>query len=485
MKLKIYITLILLFSTLCFISHVMAANTKPIILTLDEAIMLSLRDNPDYITKKLQRVVDKFDVIIEKNKFEPQYSFSGDGTFTKNVNNGLLTEGHTINANGEISLKNKFGTVFTLANGNQITDAGYAPTLSAKIEQPLIRGFGPDIVEKALKDAIDTEKSKKLTFKNDSMSLIAQVTTEYFDLYTTKQNLQIEKSTLKRYKQTLKNDKIKIESGSLAKFDILQPQSDIASAEADIQRTKNSIRNNKLTLLKTLGLKLDVNIDIPKKLPLEKIINKLLLNKPLPSESKTQELALANNIEYQIEGLTLKAAKRTLLAARDDLKWKLDLTAEKDWGGNVGGWQNISSNRTSTVGLNFEVPINDISSKTGYLSARIGLQQARINYQDEERQLKIDVINNRFNVIDSKKQIALAKQAVDLQQKNLKIATLKRSLGKTSALDLSQQQDALQSRQQELLIDDLNYIKVLQTLDQQLGLLLDVWDVKLKDWSIK
>lgn len=486
MKSKMYIKLILLLSIIpCLISQAIAANTKPLVLTLDEAIMLSLRNNPDYISKKLQRVVDKFNVIIEKNKFEPQYSFSGDGVLSKNVNRGLLTEGHTINANGEISLKNKFGTTFTLANGNQITDTGYAPTLSAKIEQPLIRGFGSDIVEKALKDAIDTEKSKKLTFKNDSMSLVAQVTTEYLNLYGEKQNLLIEQSTLKNYEQTLKNDKIKIEAGSLAKFDILQPQSDIASAKADIQTSKNQIRNDKLTLLKTLGLKLDAKIAIPKELRLDKIIKKLLFNKSLPSESKSQQLALANNVSYLIEGLTLESAKRTLLAAKDALKWKLDLTAQKDWGGNVGGWKDISNNRTSSIGVDFEIPINDISSKTGYLAARIGLQQARINYQDDERQLKIDVINNRLNIIDSKKQIELAKQALELQRKNLKIATLKRSLGEISALDLSQQQDTLQSRQQSLLENEISYVKNLQTLDQQLGLLLDVWGIKLKDWSIK
>jgi outer membrane protein TolC len=461
----------------------MAATTKPMLLTLDDAIMLSLRNNPEYITKKLQQTVNKFQVVIEKNKFEPQYSFSGDSTFTRNVSNHVVTQTHEFNANGEISLKNKYGTTFTLANGNKIDDNGYFPTVSAKVEQPLIRGFGSNVVESALRDAIDQEKSQKLTFKNDSMSLIAQVTTDYFELYKAKQNLLIEKSTLKRYKQTLKNDQIKIAAGSMAKFDVLQPQSDIASAKADIQKSENDIRNNRLILLKTLGLKLDAKIIIPKKLPLEKIIKRLLFNKTQPpSENKCQQLALANNIGYQIEGLTLETAKRTLLVAKDALKWQLDLTAEKAWNtGTLSGLSRIWRNHDTTVGLKFAVPINDITSKTGYLAARIGLQQSRINYQDEKRQLQIDVIRYRFNVVYSKKQIELSKQAVELQRKNLGIATLKRSLGKMSSLDLSQQQDTLQSRQQALLESEISYISDLQTLDQQLGLLLDVWDVKIKD----
>jgi len=457
-------------------------TTKKMVLTLDDAIMLALRHNPDYISEKLTRVVQKYSLVVARNEFEPQFKLEGNANYNHSFADNLITKTYTAGATGEINLKNKFGTVFTFTNTNPVNNTGYSPTVALQIEQPLLRGFGPAIVEQALNDAIDTEKINQLKFKNTTMDLIAGITTKYLTLYQSQQELLIDQQTLKNYQQTLKNNKIKIKSGSMAKSAILQNQADIASEKVTIENDKNQIMSNKLTLLKSLGLKLDAQIHLPKKIFLDKVIKQLLLNKnqPLPLY-KCQHLALTNNIDYQVGAFAISEASRTLIAAKDALKWKLDLTANHTWGGNIGGWSKIARTRDNNLGIKFDIPIDDIKSKQGYLTARIGLRQANIAYQDEGRQLKINVLDDRHSVISKQRQIILAKQAVILQQKTVNVAAIKQNAGLITNFELSQQQQDLQTAQQQLISTIIDYIYSLQNLDERLGVLLDAWKIKPRD----
>lgn len=477
-KLIIISTLLTLINGWSNLATAALPESKQLTLTLDDAIMLALRNNPSYISDKLSRIVQKYDVVVARNEFEPQYKFDGETKYNHNYASTLNTETRTFSANGEVSLKNKFGTVFTFTNSNPINDTGYSPTVALKIEQPLMRGFGPEVVEKALNDAIDNEKINQLKFKNTTMDLVAKITQEYLDLYKSQQTLLIDQHTLQNYQQNFKNTEIKIKAGSVAKSENLQNQADIASEEVTIENDKNQIRTNKLTLLKSLGLKLDAKIDLPKEIPLNKIIQRLMLNKKQPpSLYQCQNLALINNISYQIGAFTISAAERTLIAAKDAKRFKLDFTADKTWGGNTGGWSKIARTRDGNIGLKFEVPIDDVNLKKDYLSARIGLQQANIEHQDEGRQLKIDVLNDRDSIISGKQQIDLARQAVILQQKTVNVATIKQKAGMITNFELSQQQQSLQTTQQQLISSIIDYIYSLQTLDERLGILLDAWKI--------
>src|SRR3990167_2808769 len=55
-------------------------------LTLKEAILLSLRNNPSIQSADLGRVIDKFSLLVAHNAYEPQFTLGGQGSFANGSN---------------------------------------------------------------------------------------------------------------------------------------------------------------------------------------------------------------------------------------------------------------------------------------------------------------------------------------------------------------------------------------------------------------
>ncbi len=95
---------ICIFSTQAF-----AQSKKPIILTFKDAIYLALRNNPDLESAELDRVTDKYALVVAKNQFEPrvdmQASYDRGWTTTNDDVTNLRTKNmtRTTNINPTIS----------------------------------------------------------------------------------------------------------------------------------------------------------------------------------------------------------------------------------------------------------------------------------------------------------------------------------------------------------------------------------------------
>src|SRR5690349_732337 len=82
-----FIVFMLIFS-LSFASYGQNKMTKPLELSLDEAILLAVRENPNIQLKQLNYIESKFGVIVAKWKFHPQFQFTAARTLTRTVTAG-------------------------------------------------------------------------------------------------------------------------------------------------------------------------------------------------------------------------------------------------------------------------------------------------------------------------------------------------------------------------------------------------------------
>ncbi len=53
------------------------------LLTMDEAIVLALRNNPSIHSSRLQRISDKYALELADYQFQPQFQFGASATFTE------------------------------------------------------------------------------------------------------------------------------------------------------------------------------------------------------------------------------------------------------------------------------------------------------------------------------------------------------------------------------------------------------------------
>ena len=476
-----------------FSPQTFAQSKKTMILTFKDAIYLALRNNPDLESAELERVIQKYVLVVAKNAFEPQYGLEASyDRGWQTINNATTdvrtkTISRSTNIQPTVTLNNHYGTTFTLAGENPRGRQYYNPSLTMTVEQPLIQGFGKAVVDATLNDAIDTETSNKIALKQSTIATINTVMSDYLNLIQSKKQLAINQETLQSNKRLVANDIIQIKAGQTAPADIYQDQAQVAASKSTIESDKNTLQQEKYTLLTDLGLSSDANIDLPDNVNLTSI-NKLLLGKSkLVSSAVAKKLIIANSPQYQIDGIALRSLRRTVITAKDALNWKLDLTASETAGAGSDGGQNkgfasLSNHRNHVedVGLKLTIPIDDVSSKQGLIDARIFLEKAQIAFENEKRTLEIDALNDINTVTQDKATIALDQEYVDLQKKTLNTANLKKQAGQISGFEVIQYQQNLTSAQTNLISSTISYLNALQQLDLDLGITLDLLNIKIR-----
>jgi len=435
---------------------------------------------------ELDRVVQKYAVVVAKNEFEPQFSLTGSLSRTISQSDNSTTGTTSYSITPEASIKTGIGTEFTFTSNNPVVDNQYNPALILKITQPLIRGFGQAVVEASLNNALDSEAINKLNLKNTVITTINQVITNYFAVVQAQKTLVTDRLSLKRYEDTVANDQAMITAGRMARGDIVQAQAQVETQKVSIENDINNIKQAHLTLLDSLGIDIYANVQLPKTIDFRSIAS-TLIGKKMLTLNEFNAFALKNNINYQTTGISLKQLARDVVVAKDNQRWKLDLTASQTAGGGTGGGKNSGleslvngRNHATEAELDLSIPIDDVAAKQQEIQTTIALQQANINYKELKKQLEIN-ITNAYNTIQStRQQVVLAERALALQQRTVEIARIKRNAGRLSTFELLNDQRDLTTADQTVTNSLITYINSLTVMNQILGTTLDRFGIWIK-----
>lgn len=455
-------------------------GTKSAVLTLQDAVLLALRFNPEVRNAQLDRITQKFALLSARNQFQLQYQLTGGFQY-----NGGLTDTQSYTLSPQVSWNTPTGGTVSaaLAETGSLhvpgTTASPQSALTVSVTQPLLRGAGEDVTLANLRNAYDQEAINKLTLKQTIMSTITSVITAYRQVVSDEENITIQKDALQNNEESLRDTQLQIQAGRVARTEAVQAEQSVAQSRFALSQAENQAANDRQALLTSIGLNPYTAVTIPNKIDIDEA--------PLPNLSQSIALALENNPGYQGDLVNLKVLRRQLLIAKDAQRWQLNLAANVTTGSNVFGGSNgppetifsfAKSNRT--VGLNFSIPIENYSLRSQLISARVALQEAEIN----NRQARWQVITNITTLLQdltyAKEQIGFAAQSLQLQQQNYAISRRKLSYGLISLLDLKNQQQNLTSAQQSLLSAQIAYLNALSNFELQVGTTLDVWGVTLR-----
>ncbi|MFI4962528.1 MAG: hypothetical protein ACHP6H_01580, partial [Legionellales bacterium] len=107
---------------LVLLPGILWASKKPMSMSLDEAILLSLRFSPVVKAAEIQRVVDKFNLSVARNQFEFQYALTGLANQTNTVAGGnpLNIDGN-YNTSATVTKETAYGTQYNLTMTNPVT----------------------------------------------------------------------------------------------------------------------------------------------------------------------------------------------------------------------------------------------------------------------------------------------------------------------------------------------------------------------------
>ena len=463
------------------------AATKAPVISLNDAIMLSLRYSPIVKSAEIQRVVDKFNLAVAKNQFEFQYALTGAANQTNTVaNDAPLDIVGTYNATPSIARQTVHGTQYNLSMPNNVTynktpgvrTNHYNPALILQVAQPILQGSGREIVESNLNQAINTQKEAELTYKSTVMNSITQVIEDYRNLIAANKSLIVAQEALKASRVNVKNNEAQIKLGFMAPAENTQTLSFVASQELQVTSAEYTVIQAKLTLLLDIGLAPTTPMAISNE------IDAVNINYPKGEEAKY--IMFANNPSYLTAVYNLKNAKISLLQAEDKQRWSLNLVGTVVQGNGLGGDGNSGipslyngRNSSRSLGLQLNVPIDNLPIQQQLVTARVAYTQQELTLRDLRLSLETALLTSLANLRILFMQVKIAKEAERLSYQAYKNSLTMARLGKSSMFEVTTNQSTYISNQLNTITTEISYLNGITQYQNLLGITLDEWKIKI------
>lgn len=478
---RLFIFLICFFSFSAF-AFAQEEACQPKTLSLNEAILLAVRENPNVQQAQMNQVQQKFALEVQRWQFQPHFQIQATTGINRTVTSGNQLTTHNTGIQPQMTYQSPIGTQMTVTANNNISNH-YNPSLNVQIMQPLMRGFGRAIVEAALYNAIDSERISRLNVEGTLRTTVTSVINAYLDVVSAQHTVEIDEEALKRAKTSVEQTKLFIKAGRKAGVELVTVQADAAKAQAQLESDKNNLDQTRYALLTAIG------IDPSTKVTFTNLNVPTLIKKySTPTLEETKELTLENDIQFQVDRITLHGStKRNLDGAVDNTRWQLNLTLNGVAGGGSGGGVNAGvdsltngNNNSQSAMLNLTIPIDDRNAKLAVTSAKIALREAEIALKQEKWSKETGAINGWNTIYSAERTLRFAEDAERLQEKTYKISYQKYTYGLIDSLELQSAQQRLIDSQNSLLAAKIGYLKALVALDLQIGRTLKTWDVQVK-----
>ena len=490
-------------------------------LSLDDCIVGALKNNLGLAVEVYNPQLADISVTQAKEKFVPslylgynkqetnQPSFSWiDAATQVEVQSsdyyGQLTQEIPTGGNFQLTLYSY--QTETTANFQTINPR-FGSQIRFDITQPLLKDFGFKVSQREIIIAKNNTAISEIQLKQTLLDTIYSVEEAYWNFVGSIEYYKVMQQSLKLAQDLLEKNTREAEVGMLAPIEILTARSEVARREADILQAESLIRSTEDQLKTILNLSSKADID---------------LTKIVPTDTPTFERRDVSLEEALSMGLQLRP---DLQSIRTDLKNKdLDLGYAKNqllpelnvqasfWSPGLSGTQLLYEDgnpltgnvigsvpgkssdalqdalkfkyKNWTIGLTLSVPITSIVTRAQYAQARVSLEQAQVNLQNQEQQAFLEIRNAVRDVQTNYKQVQAYKLARELAQEKLEAEQKKLRVGMATNYEVLLHQRDLADAQSSELRAVIDYNLALAALDKALGMTLEKKNIKMTEiWS--
>ena len=385
------------------------------------------------------------------------------------------------------SLSNWFGGSYdvrwnnsrgTTTNPSQSFNPELNTSLTATYTQPLLRNFRIDgtrqqlLVSQKNKEIADTqlEQSIAITVRN--------VRNAYYDLMGAIANLAVQRQSLELAQQSLKDNRARVEIGTMAPLDIVQAEAEVATreeaviiAEAAIERLQDTVRaliyNPSSPDFWTARIEpIDTVTFVPTEVDMEAAVKNALSQRTdlqvarrnveindvnvryFNNQSLPDVTASVNYNARAVGGLQVERARDPITGFPtgeivNSVKQSYFSTLGSAFGGDFPGWN---------VQLNMSYPIGQSAAEANLARSRLQNTQLQRQLQSLELQIATQVREAARNVQTNAKRVDATRASRALAEKRLEAEEKRFQAGLTSSFFVLQaQRDLNVARNSELL----------------------------------
>jgi outer membrane protein TolC len=360
------------------------------------------------------------------------------------------------------------------------------------VNQPLLNGFGRLYNNRYIIVAGNNTKAAEQVFRQQIINTVVAVENAYWDLAALQQNVQVAEHSLAVAEQLFKDNKIRLEVGTMSPLDVTSAESEVAARTRDLTIAKTNLQFQEATLKNLLVKKLGSELDSAQLTILDSM--------PEPRQADIPELksALARAMETRPELMqaevnlrnqdisvrfTEKALKPSLSVFGFYAGAGLDGTTTDSSGGMAAAFgQTFKGDSPEyAAGFGMSIPIRNRTAQADNLRSQIETNQLLLNLQKSRNAISMEVQKAIIGLVQGKAQVEAARKAASLAREMWEGEKIKLEAGSSTSYQVILRERDYYGAQQAEVAAMAAYAKAMVEMDRSRGMTMDSNKIEYSD----
>jgi outer membrane protein TolC len=405
----------------------------------------------------------------------------------------------------------------SLTNSRITTDnpfQDYSPLLQsvfkATVTQHLLQGAGIWVNKRFMYQARNNRRITDSSFRQQILYTVNQVETIYWGLVQAYEDVQAKQRALDQSSKLLSDDRKQLEIGTVAPLQVVQDESSVAGDKQALISAQSALNYQQQIIKQAIARNLnDPALSSAPVIPTDRVTVEEIPEEKQPIEELVQE-AFQQRPELEQAVLTLRNDEITLKGARNALLPTLD--AYGFYGSSaLGGSQSPDAENFSKgtpyppgtfpsagygtvlqnlfnssapdkgVGFSLTIPVRNRYAQSVQARSLMEYRQAELRLEQLYTQIRMQVVNAQFALINDRAQVQASIAARDYQQQSVDFEIKKLRLGASTTANVLLQERNLAAAEDNLIAAHAAYAKDRAGLYQTLATTLQHYGINLND----
>lgn len=349
-------------------------------------------------------------------------------------------------------------------------------TLGLTLSQPLLKNFGREATELTIEVARLGKDATLEKLQSRLMTLVTQVRTEYFKLYSLQREQEVARVSLELARRILSETQARVVAGVLPAMEILNAQYGVASREKELIDAERAVTDQS-DLLRQL-----VQLDV---LGVLEAVDQPLTSRYGTSEQEEVGRALANRPELKELQRNRDAAELQARVADNRTRPDLNLTASAAASG-LGESYSRDMDRLGSgnypawgVGLTFSYPLGNSAAENEYRKNRLKSDQLSVQIRNQQ-ELIVNEVRAALRAIEANfKLLEVAERGRRFAEERLNAFVRKAEVGLATTKDVLDVEHDLATAKQNQIKAQVAYDTAVTQLWKATGVILEQQQVRM------
>lgn len=432
-------------------------------LSLKEALAVALEKNPKLLVERYNPAINTAELRKAEALYATHLTLDASLQYARSANplNGNGTSATQVGVNpGIYRLLSSGGTLgFLFDNAYTSSDTSapgvyWGSDLTVTLSQPLLKNFGRESTESSVGVALYARDGSLEHYQVTLFDLVAQVRTEYFKLFSLREDVSARTTSLELARKILSETQSRVKAGVLPAMEILNAEYGVATRERERIASERLLHDQEDLLRLLLSLPDKGEIIPTDPLPVT----------PLPVDTdRAVDLARTVRPEFAQLRSSIRSLELQQRVAESRTQPDLNLTAAAALTG-AGTAYNRNLERLGSssyprwsVGVQFDYPLGNQSAEQDAVKSRLRVEQEKAQLKLLEETVRNEVSSTVRGVEVGFKQLDVADRGVSYAQERLKAFTKKYEVGLATTKDLLDVENDLASARSARILAQTNY----------------------------